>query len=149
MREDLPILIAEDDEDDVTLLHAAIRRAGMNNPIRFVPNGYEAVEYLMGHGDYADRRKYPFPRIIITDLKMPRLTGLELLDWLHRHPKCAVIPTVLLSGSAVRDDIENAFHLGVNSYFQKPTTLDELTALMHLLHEYWSKSEVPLITRNC
>src|SRR4051812_4172662 len=101
MHDDFPILIAEDSPDDATLLEKAIRKAGLKNPIRFVSDGHEAIEYLQGKGKYGNRAEFPFPRVIISDIKMPRLNGLELLDWLQRHPECSVIPTVLLSGSGL------------------------------------------------
>src|SRR5689334_13174535 len=116
MWEDFPILIAEDNPDDAKLLEAAIRRAGMNNKLCFVEDGYEAIDYLQGNGRYANRLEFPWPRIIISDIKMPRLNGLELLDWLHQHPECRIIPTVLMSGSALEGDVEKAYYLGANSY---------------------------------
>ena len=149
MQDGFTILVAEDSPDDAKLLEFAIRRAGLQNPVRFVADGYEAIEYLQGKGKFEDRREYPFPKVIISDLKMPRLNGLELLDWLHQHPECKVLPTVLMSGSGLEKDIEKAYQLGANSYFQKPSTLEELTSLMRLLTDYWARSEPPPEMRNC
>ena len=149
MPDGFTILVAEDSPDDAKLLEFAIRRAGLENPVRFVADGYEAIEYLQGKGKFGDRREHPFPRVIISDLKMPRLNGLELLDWLHQHPECKVLPTVLMSGSGLEKDIEKAYQLGANSYFQKPGTLEELTSLMRTLTDYWSRNETPPDMQNC
>jgi len=145
----LTILVAEDDPLDAELLKRAMKRAGITSSVHFVKDGDEAIEYLKGHGRFADRKRYPFPSVVLTDLKMPRRTGLELLDWLRKHPECHVLPTVLMSGSGIPSDVDKAYHFGVNSYFRKPSTLDELTELMGLLNDYWSKTELPELRPSC
>ena len=143
MDSEITILIAEDDPNDVMLLELAIRRNGIANPVRVVRDGEEAVEYLEGHGKYADRQKYPMPSVIISDVKMPRRSGLEVIEWVRRHPQCSIIPIVMLSGSRIEHDVMSAYKLGANSYFTKPSTLDELTELIGLAHAYWTKCERP------
>jgi|SRR6185436_16877039 len=149
MQRELVMLVAEDDVSDAELLRIAMRRSGITNRTFFVKDGEQAIEYLEGKGEFADRQKYPFPKIVITDLKMPRRTGLELLDWLQQHPECKVLPTVLMSGSALPNDIRKAYGLGAKSYFTKPSSLDELTELMKVLNEYWSSTELPEINTRC
>jgi CheY-like chemotaxis protein len=149
MPKELTILVAEDDPNDADLLKIAMERAGVTNPVHFVKDGQEAVDYLRGCGKYGDRDKFPFPQVVISDLKMPRLSGLELLDWLHRHPECKVIPTVLLSGSGLAADVEKAYRFGANSYFRKPAGIQQLTELMRVLHRYWCTSEIPYLVHNC
>jgi len=143
------ILIAENDSNDVELLRLAMNRAGITERAFFVHDGQQAVDYLRGCGEYADRQKYPFPTVVITDLKMPRMDGLQLLDWLHKHPECNVIPTVLMSGSGLNKDVQNAYRFGANSYFKKPSKFEELVELMRLLHQYWCRSEIPALPHNC
>jgi CheY-like chemotaxis protein len=143
MDSEITILIAEDDPNDVMLLELAIRRNGIANPVRVVRDGEEAVEYLEGQGKYADRQKYPLPSVIISDVKMPRRSGLEVVEWVRHHPRCAIIPIVMLSGSRIENDVVRAYSLGANSYFTKPSTLDELTELIGLAHAYWTKCEHP------
>ena len=101
----LIILIAEDDPNDVLLLRRAFQKNGLDLPVHVCTDGQDAIDYLRAHGPYADREKYPFPRAIITDLKMPRCSGFELLQWLDEHAECSVIPTIVLSASAEDRDV--------------------------------------------
>src|SRR6266850_2893614 len=135
----IKILVAEDDPNDVMLLELAIRKNGITSPVKVVRDGEEAIEYLEGKGQYADRQKYPFPNIIISDVKMPRRDGLEVIEWVRQHPKCSAVPIVMLSGSRIEHDVVKAYKLGANSYFTKPTTLDELTELIRLAFDYWTR----------
>jgi len=139
----ITILIAEDDPNDVMLLELAIRKNGIKSPVRVVRDGQEAVGYLDGKGIYADRQKFPLPSVIITDVKMPRRNGLEVVEWVRKHPKCCIIPIVMLSGSRIEHDVVTAYKLGANTYFTKPSTLDQLTELIGLAHQYWSRCEHP------
>jgi len=141
--DDFTILIAEDDPNDVMLLELAIRKNGIKNPVKVVRDGEEAIEYLEGKGQYRDREKFPFPSVIISDVKMPRRTGLEVVEWVRQHPTCSVVPIVMLSGSRIQNDVLTAYKLGANSYFTKPSTLEELTELLGVAFEYWRRSERP------
>ena len=138
-----PILIAEDNSADAELMEMALDKAGFKGTVRFVGDGHEAVEYLKGEGQYEDRSKFPFPRVIISDLKMPRVSGLELLQWLRSHPRCHIVPLILLSGSGLTEDVAAAYKLGANTYFQKPAQFQELVTLLKNLGEYWAEGEVP------
>ena len=143
MDSDITILIAEDDPNDVMLLELAIRKNGIDNPVHVVRDGEEAIEYLEGHGKYANRKQYPLPTVIISDVKMPRRNGLEVVEWVRQHPQCCIIPIVMLSGSRIEHDVISAYKLGANTYFTKPSTLDELTELIGLAYRYWTKCEHP------
>lgn len=147
--EKLIVLIADDDPDDVLLLKQAFQRNGLSMPVHHCLNGAEAMEYLKGEGPFADRVQFPFPRVLITDLKMPKCSGFELLQWLSEHPQCSVIPTVVLSGSAEESDVKRAFELGASSYFQKPSSFDDLVSLVKLANDYWLRSLVPSLPKNC
>ena len=143
------ILIAEDDENDVHLLQMAIRRAGVRNPLQFVHDGQEAIDYLCATGRFSDRSAYPFPGIIITDIKMPRKTGHEVLEWLSRHPECAIIPSIVLSASAEPEDVTKAYQLGVSTYFRKPSKIDDLTEIMKTIGHYWGLAIKPKVPERC
>jgi CheY-like chemotaxis protein len=138
------VLVAEDDPDDVLLLQQAISRAAPQVLLRTCPDGAEAINYLQGSGPYADRAKNPVPRAVITDLKMPRCNGFELLEWVKSHPQFAVIPTVVFTSSSHDADVRRAFQLGANAYFQKPTSFDELVTLVKLNYEFWRRARLPV-----
>jgi CheY-like chemotaxis protein len=101
----LQMLIAEDNEDDAFILTHALKSAGLPDPIFICRDGQEVIDYLSGNGLFADRAKYPFPGMLVLDIKMPRLTGLEVLHWVRAHPGCGVIPTIILSSSAHTKDV--------------------------------------------
>jgi CheY-like chemotaxis protein len=86
--------------------------------------------------------------VIITDVKMPRRNGLEVVEWVRQHPQCSIIPIVMLSGSRIEHDVIRAYKLGANTYFTKPSTLDELTELIGLAYRYWTKCEHPPRTKS-
>jgi CheY-like chemotaxis protein len=139
----LHVLLAEDNPNDIALLKHALDKNNSNADVKVARDGEEVMEYLQGKGKYSDRLKFPFPDLLILDLKMPRMTGLEVLNWLRDNPKCAGLPKVMLSGSGLDKDVEEAYRLGVNTYFQKPSTVTELRDLIHLLINYWALSQRP------
>src|SRR5882672_7246302 len=91
------VLVADDDPDDVLLLKQAFQRAGMTVAMHHSLNGAEAISYLKGEGEFADREKFPFPRMMLTDLKMPVCSGFEVLQWQRENPAHRVFPTIVLS----------------------------------------------------
>jgi CheY-like chemotaxis protein len=137
------ILIIDDEEHDVEFIMRAFERAGVANPIRSVANGEEAVAYLSGHGRYANRAEFPFPRVIITDLKMPQMGGLELLRWLHENPHLRVVPTVVLTSSTAPADVDAAFAHGAAGYMAKPVNFRDLEQTVKVIADYWRLSLVP------
>jgi CheY-like chemotaxis protein len=140
---DYTILLVEDDENDAMLLKMAFEKNGIGNPVQWVRDGLEAVAYLNGDGNYADRAQYPFPEVLLVDLKMPRMTGLELLAWINEHPEFRIIPTIIMTSSQQELDIENAYRLGANTYLTKPIAFDDLAKMVKLTHEYWAISAKP------
>lgn len=139
----LIILVAEDDENDRFLLQRAIARTGVQHEIHMVCNGEEAIQYLKATGEYADRTKYPFPNVLILDLKMPVRSGFDLLQWLHDHEQCADIPAIVFTSSALPEDIRRSYILAANSYFTKPSNLDDLIRVLKLIFDYWYEAHVP------
>ncbi len=137
MQQQGTILVAEDNEDDYMLIDLACRRAGMHMPRIRVGNGIEAQDYLRGTGAFADRQRFPLPHLVLSDLKMPRMNGLELLGWLRSQPLLKRIPFVLLTASSQQSDVNQAYDLGVNSFLVKPITLEELTHLLVQVKNYW------------
>ena len=141
------ILSVDDDLNDQFLIKAALKEAGVDDLVQFVNDGAEAIAYLKGQGKYADRDAYVFPTFILTDLKMPRINGFELLRFLKSNPQWIVVPTVVLTASADQDDIKRAYLFGANAYHVKSQTLDGLCTQLKLVHEYWTSSEVPDVDR--
>lgn len=137
------ILLVEDEENDAMLLKMAFTKNKIFNPVQWVSDGLEAIAYLNGDGIYADRTLYPFPEVLLLDLKMPRMTGLELLSWIRDHPDFRVIPTIVMTSSRQDLDIEKAYNLGANTYMIKPSSFDELARMAKAAHEYWALSVKP------
>lgn len=141
------ILLAEDDQNDVMLIKRSFSKARIINPVACVENGEQAIAYLKGEGIYADRRQYPLPFVLLLDLKLPRLTGHEVLEWLRQQPLLKRLPVVVLTSSRQPEDINRAYDLGANSYLVKPVVFEEFAALMRQLQMYWLMlSEHPDIT---
>lgn len=137
------LLIADDSEDDRFLLAEAMRAAEIVNPVQFVTNGKQAVDYLSGTGAFADRLKYPLPVLVLLDLKMPFMNGLQVLEWIRASP-LKRLPVIILSASSLPGDIESAYDLHVNSYLMKPSSLARLVKLMRAIRDYWlSFNEYP------
>jgi CheY-like chemotaxis protein len=114
------VLAAEDEESDAFLMQLAFGKAGLTDKLLILRDGQEVIEYLKGGGPYADRNLYPLPSLLILDLKMPRVTGFEVLAWLGVNPQFKDLPVVMLSSSSHEADIERARQLGAWDYHLKP-----------------------------
>jgi CheY-like chemotaxis protein len=133
----LNILIAEDSEDEILLMRAAFKKAGVTEPFYAVQNGEEAVAYLKGEGIYADRRSYPFPDVMLLDLNMPRVNGFEVLEWLRQSPPAGRrLIVYVLTASCREADVRNAYELGANAVIIKPTQVAQLIEFVAALHTW-------------
>ena len=130
------ILLAEDEETDEIMFRFAMRTAGLNFSLVVARDGQEVVDYLAGNGTYSDRKKYPLPSLLILDLKMPKLTGFDVLAWLKSRPDLN-IHAVVLSSSSYPEDIQRAQKLGAREYFIKPHSLAELSKLVQTAVNRW------------
>ncbi len=128
------ILIVEDDPDDRELLARAFRKAKVALPLRFAVDGDEAVAFL---GEAIAGPAQPRPVVILLDLKLPRRSGFEVLDWIKQHPILRRIPVIILTSSRESIDLERAYDLGANSYLVKPARPDELLRMIEQIHSYW------------
>ena len=133
------ILIAEDQETDVYLMKWAFRKAGFEHGFVHVSDGQLTIDYLKGYGPYCDRRSNPFPNLLLLDLKMPRLSGFDVLIWLHNNPLSDKFPIVVLTSSDIASDRERALSLGAADYKVKPCELDDMVELARELDEQWLK----------
>nr|RNJ70013.1 MAG: response regulator [Leptolyngbya sp. IPPAS B-1204] len=134
---DHTVLLVEDDDNDVLFMERAFDQANLQNPIQVIPDGDRAVDYLSGVGLYGDRDRYPLPVLILLDLKLPRRSGLEVLEWLQSQPGLRRLPVVVLTTSSENSDINRAYDLGANSYLVKPVAPDNLLNLVRTLNLYW------------
>jgi CheY-like chemotaxis protein len=130
------VLWVEDDADDVLLIGRAIRKAGLPHP-SLVRDGKEAVEYLSGSGKYGDRLANPFPSIILLDLKLPKMSGFEVLQWIRERPELCRIPVIMFTSSREMRDVDRAYSLGANAYLLKSVDHRNLVEALIRLHAFW------------
>jgi CheY-like chemotaxis protein len=133
----LAVLYAEDDPDDRLLAQIAHRESGVVNPLVFVADGEEALDYLRRSGQYADRPDTPEPGIVLLDLNMPGIGGRETLDLIKADRALRRTPVVILTTSSAQIDIAAAYDAGANSYIVKPSSFGSLVRLFEGLSAYW------------
>lgn len=131
------ILQVEDDENDVLLFEHACQQAEVAPPVQIVADGQEAIQYLSGEGKFADRERYPMPRLVLLDLKMPRKDGLEVLEWIRQHPTLKTVVVIMFTSSAQPRDVNAAYELGVNSFIVKPASVEERVLFARALYQWW------------
>lgn len=127
------ILVVEDDENDALLLRRSLEKARVPNPCHYCRDGEAAMAYLMGMGDYSDREKHPLPGLLLLDLKLPGLSGFDLLVWIRSHPQFRQLRVVVLTRSDHIRDVNEAYHLGANSFLVKPLEIENVDALFSTL----------------
>ncbi len=142
------ILHVEDDPNDVLLIGRAFRKAEMSVNVQVVNDGDQAVDYLGGQNAYAQRERFPLPALVLLDLKLPRKSGIEVLQWIRSQPGLRRIPVVMLTSSRQPIDINRAYDLGVNAYLVKPVNFDMLVEMLRTLDSFWLRiNEPPLSVR--
>jgi CheY-like chemotaxis protein len=142
------ILLAEDREEDIILVQRAFKQAYINNPLYVVRNGEEAIDYLSGVGKYSNREEYPVPDLLLLDLKMPRVDGFEVLQWVRAQPGLSTLRIVVLTMSEDMRDVNRAYRLGANSFLVKPMEFQDVMELGKSLTQYWLQlSKAPEIHR--
>jgi CheY-like chemotaxis protein len=138
MTNGLPLVLAvEDEESDAILLKRAFRMAKVLNPLTVVRDGQEAVDYLCGSGPYGDRHKHPMPALVLLDLKMPLMSGFDVLAWIATRPDLRSIPVVVLSSSFSEADMRKAREMGAREYLVKPNGLDQYAKIIQSWHSRW------------
>jgi len=132
-----PILLVEDNEDDVFLMRRALKEASVQPPLQVVEDGQQAIDYLCGTGQYADRALYPLPLVVFLDLKLPLRSGHEVLQWIRAQPLFESLVVVVLTSSDEPKDVSRCYQLGANSYIVKPPTSEQLNDLAKAFKWYW------------
>ena len=143
MQERFTILLVEDDTVDVMIIERALKKNNLTNPMQLVGNGEEALDYLRHEGKFAGADSFPRPGLILMDLSMPRMSGLELLLALKSNPDLRDIPVVVLTASEEHQDVKTAFARGAAGYIVKPVTFEKFVEAIATLHLYWTLSELP------
>ena len=132
-----PILLVEDNTDDEILALRAFKMNNMLNRVVVARDGVEALEYLFGTGAYAGRDPSVHPQVILLDLKLPKVDGLEVLRQLRSDPRTHLVPVVVLTSSNEERDLVDSYQMGVNSYIRKPVDFVQFVEAVRQLHLYW------------
>lgn len=130
------LLLIEDDPNDILLFEKAISRSPFEIEIVVLRDGEKAISYLSGDGE---DNGFPAPDLVLLDLKLPRKSGFEVLEWIKKHPVMRNTPVIILSSSKQTQDLKTAYNMGANSYLVKPTGFTELNTLVEDLGNYWFK----------
>jgi DNA-binding response OmpR family regulator len=131
------ILLVEDDPNDMFLIRRAFKKVDLNQQLFGVWDGKQAISYLSGSDEFSNRELYPMPSILLLDLKLPRVSGLDVLAWLKSQETLKRLVVLVLSASGQSSDVARAYDLGANSYLVKPADFEKLSEIVKLLDSYW------------
>lgn len=140
------ILLVEDEENDVVFMEMALEKAGLMNAFQVAEDGEEAIDYLSGKGEFADRTRFPLPALVFLDLKLPLIMGMDVLKWIRDQPALDTMVVIMLTSSQQRSDIQRACALGANSYLVKPSNPAGLVEIVDLVKRYWLGLNQPTAT---
>jgi two-component system, response regulator len=141
--DEVDILLADDSQDDIDLTLHALRAENLANHVFVVHDGEEALDFLFCTGPHAERSCDHPPKLVLLDLKMPKVDGMEVLKQIKRDPRTRTIPVVLMTSSREDRDLASGYDLGVNSYIQKPVDFDEFRKAVKALGLYWMVTNRP------
>jgi CheY-like chemotaxis protein len=142
------ILLIEDNRNDEILARRALQKNSITVPLIVAHDGVEAIDFLMGTGSYAHRDVRQLPALILLDLKLPRMDGLEVLRRLRAHEPTCRLPVVVLTSSDEENDVKRSYELGINSYIRKPVDFNEFVATVKQLSLYWLQFRDNVIPNN-
>ena len=138
------ILLVEDNPDDIEITKRALKEAGMVNSLWIVRDGQEAVDFLWHNGQYEDSASSPKPGIILLDVNLPKINGLEVLKQIKENPELKSIPTIVLTMSKREEDIIKGYNYGCNSFIQKPVEFEKFVEVIQQIGLYWGGLNVEL-----
>jgi CheY-like chemotaxis protein len=137
----------EDEVNDVFFMKHAFKAVEILHPLQVAQNGRKAIEYLSGKGQYADRNAFPMPGLVLLDLNLPYVMGLDVLKWVRSQPALKALVVIILSSSQLRPDVEKAYQLGANAYLVKPSTPPELRDLAVAIKKFWLElNHIPAVS---
>ena len=139
------ILIVEDHEDDAAWLQILLTQCGISNPLRTFLSAEEVITYLAGQPPYSNRAIFPLPTVVFVDLKLPGISGFDLLGWMRGQPDLKKIFIVVLSGTGDLKSVQAAYSLGANSFLIKPCRRADLENLIICYPEFWDRSVPPML----
>ena len=142
--DDVQILMVEDNPTDAELALRAFKKHNLANKVHWVKDGEEALDFIFSRGDYSDRKENQRPKLVLLDLKLPKVDGLEVLRQTKSNAATKVIPVVVLTSSKEEQDMIDSYRLGVNSYITKPVDFDKFVESVKELGMYWLVLNQPL-----
>jgi len=142
-RKEFAVLLVEDDEHDIIATKRAWRMNHMSNPLYVVNNGEECLDYLYRRGAYADAATSPRPGIILLDVNMPRMDGLEVLKIIRENEQFSNLPVIMLTTSKAEEDRVRSYALGANAYIVKPIGFENFSEAIRTINLYWKLVELP------
>jgi two-component system, response regulator len=131
------ILLVDDSDDDGLLVRRAFAQSRILNPLQVVTTGEEAIDCLSGRKSYADREQYPMPELVLLDIKMPGVSGFDVLRWIRLQPNLEGLWVVMLTSSDDRDDVNQAYRMGANSFLIKPLDFERFCEISLALNGHW------------
>jgi CheY-like chemotaxis protein len=137
MAEKVKVLLVEDDPNDEELALIAFKKLGFHDQIKVIREGSEALDYVLHQGDYEEKKSGASLRMILLDLKLPKMDGLEVVKQIKKHKGTSTIPIIVLSSSSHESDVRQSYKLGVNSYVVKPVDFDRYVETVQQLGAYW------------
>lgn len=141
------ILLVEDNDDDAQLTLRALKKVGILNEVVLARDGFEALDYLFATGVHAERPLHALPQIVLLDLNLPSLSGLDVLKRIRDNPVTGLLPVVMLTSSKEEDDVMRSYRFGANSYVRKPVDFAEFVNVARSIGMYWLLlNEVPPVT---
>ena len=131
------VLLVEDDENDVFFFKRAMKLAAWTDPLQVAHDGKQAIDYLGGSGQFSRREQFPLPALLLLDLKLPCVSGLEVLKWIRNNPSLRQLAVIVLTSSREDIDIDRACQLSANAYVVKPAASEELVDLVKSIRAFW------------
>ncbi len=141
-----PILLVEDEENDVVFMEMALKKSGLSGAFQVAEDGQEAIDYLSGAREFANRARFPIPALVFLDLKLPLVMGMDVLKWIRDQPELDTMVVIILTSSEQRSDIRRACSLGANSYLVKPSNPLAMAEIVDLVKRYWLQLNLPTAT---
>ena len=135
--DEVDILLVEDNQDDIEMALRALGKANLGDRVQIARDGVEAVDFMFCQGAYADRNPACPPKLVLLDLKLPKMNGMEVLKVIKGDARTAMIPVVMLTSSKEQRDVIESYSLGVNSYIVKPVSLEAFVSAVRELGMYW------------